>query len=252
MEAILEHITEHDEAARKRITETFIDPFFEDRRKALADKLEELLPATQRSYYPIADERTFMQQVMGRYFRRSNYWQDAINLHEKVDSDTALEFPSVDYKQQFLKDFITVKSSTAEQWDVQPILDYLLEFYAVRHPKRTRRSQGNGPALTCFKMNLEMFSRNVLTLAVEKQLMIQIPEIFTFEKVSSDLSTREQEALVEESDDLKDAREGLKKDLYTLREGRKLCQQWHKESSRKFTWSLFLRPAHARSRICAS
>lgn len=82
-------------------------------------------------------------------------------------------------------------------------------------------------------MTVQTFVTNVVMLAIENELMVQIPGIFTMDKVIRELGTAGQIELVRESSQSKIQREKLACDLENLKKGKELCNQWIKDNKSK-------------------
>lgn len=70
-------------------------------------------------------------------------------------------------------------------------------------------------------------------LAVENELMIQIPDIFTMDGIFQKLDIKGQEELVQESSHLKKIRKNLTEDIEKLNKGKELCDRWMKDNKSK-------------------
>lgn len=87
-------------------------------------------------------------------------------------------------------------------------------------------------------MTIETFLTNVINLAVENELMVQIPGVFTMEGILQKLSIEDQEELVQESAHLKKIRKTLTEDLENLNKGKELCDRWMKDNKSESKFQL--------------
>lgn len=67
-------------------------------------------------------------------------------------------------------------------------------------------------------------------LAIEHQLMVKIPDIFSMESIIKKLTVKEQGELVAESAEMEEKRDQLAKTLEELNNGKRLCKRWEREN----------------------
>ncbi|POR32469.1 Dynamin-like protein 4C [Tolypocladium paradoxum] len=206
---ILQFVTRDDDEMHEKLMTTFVAPFFKDRRAALGGKLQEVLPRLHKTGFPLALEEVFQERAKGRAWRRLQRQvreldQDPSNVPLSVGVKRALQNPL------FAQDAINAQQGKVQEWGIERVLDYMTEYYG---------------------MTLETFMTNVIILAVENQLMSQIPEILTMSKIVR-LDEDELERLAGESQDVRAAREEVQRDLEKLTTGLRLCEQWRMDNKK--------------------
>lgn len=72
---------------------------------------------------------------------------------------------------------------------------------------------------------MRSFTENMVILAVENQLMCEMPRIFTTAKIVR-LDKDMLEKLAGESDDVRSIRQEIKAELASLKTGLELCSKW--------------------------
>ncbi|KAJ6446521.1 golgin subfamily A member 7/ERF4 [Purpureocillium lavendulum] len=202
---IVSHVSGEDHALRDRLMDQFVAPFFADRKVALREKLKELLPDFNGDSHMLALEWVYTDKTERRAKQRfDKKWGDLVSgytdgqrIQEYVGSDAGLQERALGHAQG------------AHQLRLERLLDSMVEFYG---------------------MTIETFLTNVITLAVEKQLMTRIPHILTADKVAK-LDDDKLKELAEESEDSQADRCKTEEDLAKLKRGLELCERWRKSST---------------------
>lgn len=81
-------------------------------------------------------------------------------------------------------------------------------------------------------MTLDTFVTNLISLGVENQLMVKIPEVFTMARIFN-LTDETILYIGEEPDEIRERRETVDVELEQLRKGLEVCRKWRTGSSSK-------------------
>jgi GTP-binding protein EngB required for normal cell division len=225
VEDMFGHIIGLDETTYASILRNYVCPFFQERRKVLNDKLDELVrPYIDGFCVPLETE--FHLQLSERSRRRmANRIADIL---EDEFSDVFNEKPKAGLNRKNIRktliDSRSIESSTFAPLDV---VDMTAAFYEVgvfsfANEPLARTSMLN---YICSQISLRTFTENVINLAAESCLIRELPGIFTVEMVGRMKENRLRE-LASESDDLQRERQILEGEVNKLRAGYDLCHSY--------------------------
>ncbi|UNI14187.1 hypothetical protein JDV02_000843 [Purpureocillium takamizusanense] len=208
--SILTHVSGDDNNLRERVAEEFVAPFFADRRAALESKLEELIPQVNGDCQLLALEWVYMERTQARSrLRLEKQWEE---LQENIKSKTGNDSRDSGNAGANLKERASSWSNGVQQLRAENLIDSMVVFYG---------------------MTMETFMTNIITLAVEKQLMARIPSIFGTAQVMG-LKDDQLKELAEESEDSQAERSKTEEDLAKLKRGLELCESWRKSNNSRW------------------
>ncbi|KAK3946031.1 P-loop containing nucleoside triphosphate hydrolase protein [Diplogelasinospora grovesii] len=202
VEELFTHVIGADKQTANAVLVFCVGDFFEEKRRLLKDKLQEILRPYADAYGPPLDAE-FHAALSSRTIRREA-GRVASLLEEK--------FPAA----------FTDKGGrglTREQVEVE---------LTINAEKDTASEFGTGKvidmAMTHFQISLRTFAENVVNLAVENCLISDLPTILTPSMVIRMDEERLKE-LASESEDVQIERHALQYEVKILREGLKKCQK---------------------------
>ncbi|KAL3964613.1 hypothetical protein ACCO45_001617 [Purpureocillium lilacinum] len=199
--SILSHVSGEDNSLRERIADEFIAPFFSDRKAALQAKLEELLPQVNSDCQMLA-----LEWLNGP---GCAWGKSGAICKEKLRPESGNDIREGCEPGANLQERASTWSKGVQQLRAENLIDSMVVFYG---------------------MTMETFLTNVITLAVEKQLMTRLPGIFSTAQVMG-LEDDKLKELAEESEDSQADRSKTEEDLAKLKRGLELCEGWRKSSN---------------------
>lgn len=203
-----------DSSTSKAILRQVVDPFFDERRKILANKLDELLlPYTAGFAMPIDSEfrsrlsRKTVKRLTDKFADLMAAELDAAatstpNPKAKPLSSTAPLQSSRNRIKRIILEAEDANSEDANEFGTEKIIDMVS---------------------TAYEMSLRSFTDNVINLAVESCLANAVPDILTPKMVNSMSDDRLRE-LAEESPEVQVDRNMLASEVEKLQQGLRQCK----------------------------
>lgn len=125
---ILEHVTGQDRELREKLDAAFIVPFFRERRRALEDKLQEILPSTRPTGFGVALEDVFHVGATRRSQRRLKKQIDHLDKRESITGNVRT---TMNEDSKFAQQVVNGFDGRYHQWGVERVIDYMIQYYAV-------------------------------------------------------------------------------------------------------------------------
>ncbi|KAK0613926.1 P-loop containing nucleoside triphosphate hydrolase protein [Immersiella caudata] len=206
---LLEYVFGADEETRERVQAEFVDPYFEAKREALDRKLEELLP--RRVGYAIAQEHEFERRSRVRHENRINR---QIVLLEKLQADSGQEPGMLPQAKK-----VVLRGGNEAQ--TQHLVNNLCRQNQQYNLPSAERMIDN--LVVYYEISRRAFTENVVILAIENELVCEIPKILATGKFAG----MEDDAVLDlaaESAQIQHTRAKLVGELEGLRQGIALCE----------------------------
>lgn len=148
--AALSHVMGDDEKGRNRIVTAFVTPFFQEKRRDLENKLQELLPRYNKTGFSLALEDAFEQRITERAMRLVD------RQVETMLDDAAVKVPEPAMRAlknpEFAQVAMNQRYSSIQQFGIERVVDYMVEYYGVSCSEHYADSNtslsAHGPQLT--------------------------------------------------------------------------------------------------------
>lgn len=204
---ILQYATDNDKLLFERINAMFIAPFIEDKRKVLAEKVKEFVPLDNQHSFAIALEDDFEEKVKSRGFERV---RTQVQLFKQIEAEAMSEgLSKALMDQHYAQAVANAHQGTIRGSEIPHVIENMVEYY---------------------EMTLNTFVTNIITLGVENQLMVKIPEVFTMDGIFG-LDDQTVKWIGEEAIDTRQKRVTLHEELEQLKRGIDICERWQTGST---------------------
>lgn len=219
IEDLFIHIIGADKQTANAVLRLCVAEFFEDKRKLLESKRQEILLPYMAAYGPPLDAE-FHATLSSRIIRREA--GRIASLFEEV-------FPAVFTdkagkaltREQVEQAIGNAEKNTTSEFGTEKVIELAMTHFQVRYANCSATHQ---LILTCIlQLSLRTFAENVVNLAVESCLISDLPTIMTPSMVIRMDEERLKE-LASESEDVQLERNVLQREVKILREGLKKCR----------------------------
>ncbi|KAK9785996.1 putative P-loop containing nucleoside triphosphate hydrolase protein [Seiridium cardinale] len=201
VEELFIHVIGADKHTTSSILLFCVDGFFEDKRKVLKNKLQEILRPYESAYGPPLDAE-FHASVTSRTIQREAVHIASL-LEEKFPAAFTGELRRGLVREQIEQAFSNVETARVSEFGVEKVIDM---------------------TMTHFQISLGAFAQNVVSLAVENCLISDLHTILT-PSVVIRMSEERLRELASESEDVQVERQALQHEVNILRSGLRKCQQ---------------------------
>ncbi|KAK1750503.1 P-loop containing nucleoside triphosphate hydrolase protein [Echria macrotheca] len=219
---LLEHVFGADEETRDRVLADYVEPYFDAKRKSLETKLQELLP--RQAGYAIAHEYEFERRSRQRQTDRINHQIAQLEEHEAAKGwepsvsdkirSAVLSGDNLAHSQGYADHLGRRKGVTKSLAAAERMIDNLVVYYEI---------------------SLRNFTENIVNLAVENELVCEIPKILSPGRFAG-MSDEAVVQLAAESQQVRQARAKLSEDLDRLTKGIALCASHVRRKKNPLMW----------------